>query len=62
MAAGENGVNGDASCANTFMMSLQCPSCDWIWSDSFTCRVENLTPRCPKCSHEPVLALKIYGV
>jgi ssDNA-binding Zn-finger/Zn-ribbon topoisomerase 1 len=62
MAAAENGVKDDPSCDNTFMMSLQCPSCDWIWSDSFTCRVENLTPRCPKCSHGPVLALKVYGV
>ena len=45
-----------------FMMSLQCPSCDWIWGDSYACEVEKAVPRCPKCSHEPVLVLKIYAV
>ena len=47
---------------NGFMLSLQCPSCDWIWSKTFSCSVESATPRCNKCSHEPVLVLKIYAV
>jgi len=43
-----------------FMLSLQCPSCEWIWSEEINCSLETAIPRCPECSHEPVLILKIY--
>lgn len=53
---------GSAGGDSDFMLSLQCPSCDWIWSETFSCSLGNIIPRCGKCSHEPVLVLRIYAV
>jgi NAD-dependent SIR2 family protein deacetylase len=52
--AGQDNGNGG------FMLSLQCTSCEWIWSESFSCALETAVPRCPECAHEPVLILKLY--
>ncbi len=47
---------------STIMLSLQCPSCDWIWGSPIPCEIQGVCPRCPQCAHQPVLVLKVYSI